>query len=61
MSDPLEVIAGSDGSTLISNNVVVTKDASGGVYPMQYTLWYQGTYVMNVVGPNGQVRYLLLL
>lgn len=56
MSAPMQVIAGSDGSTYISDMAVVTKDAAGGVYPMRYTLWYRGTYVMNVVGPTGQVR-----
>lgn len=60
MSDPLQVIAGSDGSTTINDTAVVTKDAWGGVYPIQYTLWYRGTYVMNVVGPTGQVDRSLL-
>lgn len=56
MSDPLQVIAGSDASTRISDMVVVTKEAFGGIYPMKYTVWYQGTYAMNITGPNGQVR-----
>lgn len=60
MSDPLQVIAGSDGSTTINDTAVVMKDASGGVYPIQYTLWYRGTYAMNVVGPTGQVGRSLL-
>ncbi|CAN0479990.1 unnamed protein product [Scytosiphon promiscuus] len=55
MSDPLQVMAASDGSTLISDMVTVNKTASGGVYPIEYTLHYGGTYVMNVTGPDGQV------
>ena len=34
----------------------VTKEASGGLYPMEYTLNNRGTYVMNVTGLDGQVR-----
>lgn len=55
MSDPLQVMAASDGSTSISDMASVNKTASGGIYPMEYTLHYGGTYVMNVTGPDGQV------
>ncbi|CAM9800578.1 unnamed protein product [Ectocarpus sp. 6 AP-2014] len=54
MSDPLQVMAASDGSTSISDMITVNKTASGGVYPMEYTLHYRGTYVMNVTGADGQ-------
>lgn len=55
MSDPLSVMAASDGSTVVSDMTVVTKEPSGGIYPMEYTLNFRGTYVMNVTGPDGQV------
>lgn len=56
MSDPLQVMAASDGSTSISDMITVNKTASGGVYPMEYILHYRGTYVMNVTGADGQVK-----
>lgn len=56
MSDPLQVVPASDGSASISDLTTVNKTASGGIYPMEYTLHYRGMYVMNVTGPDGQVN-----
>lgn len=56
MSDPLQVLPASDGSASISDLATVSKTASGGIYPMEYTLHYRGTYVMNVTGADGQVN-----
>lgn len=55
-SDPLQVLPSSDNSTNVSDTATVIKEASGGLYPMEYTLSYRGTYVMNVTGLDGQVR-----
>lgn len=41
---------------MISDKAEVSKEASGGVYPIEYTLYYRGTYVMNVTGIDGQVN-----
>lgn len=49
------MVAASDGSAIVSNMTFVTKDASGGVYPMEYTLNYKGTYVLNVTGLDAEV------
>lgn len=56
MSDPLKVMPASDSSTTISNEATVVKTATGGLYPMEYTVYYRGTYVMNVTGADGQVK-----
>ena len=56
MFDPIRVVPASDGSTRISDFAEVSKEASGGVYPIEYTLHYRGTYVMNVTSPHGQVN-----
>lgn len=48
-------MAASDGSTTISDDATVEKSASGGLYPMEYTVHYRGTYVINVTGVDGQV------
>ena len=56
MADPLQVVPASDGSTTISNGATVEKSASGGLYPMEYTVHYRGTYVMSVTGVDGEVR-----
>lgn len=56
MSDPLQVMAASDSSTIISDMAAVEKTASGGWYPIEYTVFYSGTYVMKVTGPDGQVN-----
>ncbi|CAN0540556.1 unnamed protein product, partial [Scytosiphon promiscuus] len=47
-SDPLQVKPASDNSTSVSDMAAVTKEASGGLYPMEYTLHNRGTYAMNV-------------
>lgn len=59
MSDPLQVMAASDDSTTISGLAIVTKTAAAGLYPIEYTVYYRGTYVMNVTGPDGQVNELM--
>lgn len=56
MSDPLQIKAASDGSTTISSLATVEKTAAAGLYPIEYTVYYRGTYVMDVTGPDGQVK-----
>lgn len=58
MADPLalQVIAASDTSTTISSLATVTKTAAGGLYPIEYTVYHRGTYVMSVTGADGQVN-----
>eukprot|EP00804_Cyclotella_cryptica_P021433 CCRYP_005783-RA/>CCRYP_005783-RA protein AED:0.00 eAED:0.00 QI:831/1/1/1/1/1/3/2372/6166 len=47
-SDPLAVLPGSDDFSAVSDVMVVTKDASSGVYPIRYKLWEKGTYELTV-------------
>lgn len=61
MSDPkpLQVKAASDTDETISDlatKATVTKRASAGLYPIEYTVFYRGTYVMDVTGADGQVN-----
>lgn len=56
MSDPLTVMPASDDSAANTNWATVEKTATGGLYPIEYTVHYRGTYVMSVTGPDGQVN-----
>lgn len=56
MSDPLNVMDASDDASANIDWATVDKPASGGKYPMEYTVHYRGTYVINVTGPDGQVK-----
>ena len=49
------MVPASDGSKVISDKAVISMEPSGGVYPIEYTLYYRGTYVMSVTGLDGQV------
>jgi hypothetical protein len=46
--DPLNVLPGSDGFTAVSDVMSVSMDASGGLYPVRYTLWETGIYELSV-------------
>ena len=56
MSDPLRIMAASDDSTNISDLSTIEKTAAAGLYPIEYTVYYRGTYVMSVTGADGQVN-----
>jgi len=47
-ASPLTLLAGSDGDTSLFNLMKVTKVASAGLYPVQYTLWVKGIYTVSV-------------
>ena len=46
--DPLKVVPGSDGFGAVSNTLSVSMEASGGLYPVRYTLWEKGIYELSV-------------
>ncbi|KAL7430197.1 hypothetical protein ACHAXM_002057 [Skeletonema potamos] len=46
--DPLKVVPGSDGFIAVSNAMSVSMEASGGLYPVRYTLWEKGIYELSV-------------
>ena len=46
--DSLKVVPGSDGFDAVSNVMSVSMEASGGLYPVRYTLWEKGIYELSV-------------
>ena len=44
----LAVLPGSDGFSVVADLLSVQKVASGGRYPIRYTLWEKGTYELSV-------------
>ncbi|CAM9130727.1 unnamed protein product, partial [Phaeothamnion confervicola] len=52
-SDPLTVLAASDGATAASARTSVAKRAGGGLYPVEYTVWQAGNYTLSVTGADG--------
>ena len=46
--NPMDVMPGSDGFDAVSNVMSVSMEASGGIYPVRYTLWEKGVYELSV-------------
>ena len=46
--NPLKVVSGSDGFNAVSNKMSLSMEASGGLYPVRYTLWDKGIYELSV-------------
>ena len=58
--DPLKAVPGSDGFGAVSNTMSVSMEASGGLYPVRYTLWEKGIYELSVCF-RGQLSFLVAL
>ena len=52
----IEVMPSSDGDSTVSDLLSVSKPARGGIYPIQFVLWYAGTYEVSIVSASKSGR-----